>query len=66
MTAKRWRQYAWVGSIIATAALIIGMLVGDPGWGVDLIVAAVAFVAMAVCLVMESRVKRAAARQSTA
>ena len=42
------------------------MLDGDPGWGVDLIVAAVAFVAMAVCLVMESRVKRAAARQSTA
>lgn len=66
MSAKRWRLWAWITALIGSAALIIGMLDGDPGWGPDLIVAAVALAAMVVCYVMEFRAKRAAGGPGTA
>ena len=60
MSAKRWRNVAWVGALIATAAIIIGMLDGDPGWGFDLVIVAIGFVVMVVGYVGEFRAKRAA------
>ena len=60
MTTRRWRQVIWAGAIFATIALIVGMLDGDPGWGVDLIFAAIGFVVMIGGYVGEFRAKRAA------
>ena len=62
MSAKRWRLLAWITALIGAAALLIGMLDGDPGYGVDIPIAAVAFFAMLVCYVMEVRAKRAGRR----
>jgi hypothetical protein len=62
MSAKRWRLLAWITALIAAAALIVGMLDGDPGYGVDIPIAAVAFFAMLVCYVMEFRAKRGGGR----
>lgn len=62
MSAKRWRLFAWITALIGAAALLIGMLDGDPGYGVDIPIAGVAFFAMLVCYLMEFRAKRAGGR----
>ena len=62
MSARRWRLFAWVSALVGAAALIIGGLDGDPGYGADIIIAAVAFFVMLVCYLMEFRAKRAAGR----
>ena len=58
MSARRWRLFAWVAAIIGAAALLIGMLDGDPGYGADIPVAGAAFLVMLVCYAMEFRAKR--------
>lgn len=62
MSAKRWRLWAWITALIGSAALIVGMLDGDPGFGADIPIAAVAFIAMLVCYGMEFRAKRGRGR----